>query len=960
MVGMRKGAAERVFLDWTQPLLAASADRLIARFAAGQRCDLQRIACILPTARAGRILLAMLVERCRAARLWLTPPRILTPGRMIDAVFPASIGIATTQEQVLAWASVLQRDRGRATGHLVSKPPPPRDVMAWHDLGARIVRAHEELSGEARSFMDAAACADRMGLDREGDRWRALADLAETYQQVLQSAGLTDPHDHRRRAIEGAALSADPGDTDQLILIGVFDLNGVQRQFVHALGDRVMAFVHAPAAWAGRFDDIGCLQTRMWLDDQIRIDSAQIHFVDRPEDQAREVMRALGAIGDAFGPDEVTIGLGDAALGPVVARQARWAGLSVHDAAGIRLARTPPAHLLTLAADWLDEPRFAMLAALVRHPDVERALRRRAAANDADADAAAGEWTGLLDRYFSDHLHQRLSGAWLGDPERQRRLAWLHDAVESLMAPLRTGNGAASSFDTWIEPIMQVLEGVYSNDETERPALASAALAAIEETLATLAAAPSSLQPLCHAATALRLALRAAGDHALADEPRRDQIEMLGWLELHLDPAPRLIVMGVNDGAIPAALIGDAFLPESLRTALGLVNNDRRYARDSYILQAILASRPETTLIAGRRSQTGEPLTPSRLLLACERGALVQRVREMLGGDRASSPAALSGFPPPDPKAVSGFIVPRLPADLPQPAHLRVTDFKTYLDCPYRFALSRLLGLRRCSDAALELDPRAFGALAHEALRVFGQDTEARTLTSAARIESFLLRALRDLVQNRYGHTMLPAVRVQVARLEERLRAFAERQAAWAREGWRILHSELDFEGHPPLDVPGQPPMPLYARIDRIDVHEGRRCWRILDYKTGESGDLPEQQHNHVTSAKRKHLDWFDLQLPLYHYLATRGGTGIDGSIELGYIVLPRDPADVDVHLARWTPEQLTEALERARAMVTDIRAGRFEMNRQFEAPVDDFARLCHRTILRDDDEFELDKEEPG
>jgi ATP-dependent helicase/nuclease subunit B len=40
------------------------------------------------------------------------------------------------------------------------------------------------------------------------------------------------------------------------------------------------------------------------------------------------------------------------------------------------------------------------------------------------------------------------------------------------------------------------------------------------------------------------------------------------------------VVAGLNDGLVPDAVVGDAFLPESLRERLGLKTNAARLARD--------------------------------------------------------------------------------------------------------------------------------------------------------------------------------------------------------------------------------------------------------------------------------------------------------------------------------------------------------------------------------------------
>src|SRR5204863_6658673 len=96
----------------------------------------------------------------------------------------------------------------------------------------------------------------------------------------------------------------------------------------------------------------------------------------------------------------------------------------------------------------------------------------------------------------------------------------------------------------------------------------------------------------------------------------------------------------------------------------------------------------------------------------------------------------------------------------------------------------------------------------------------------------------------RDGPDPMPAVRVQIARLEQRLRSSARFQAQHFAEGWRIKHCELKFDGDVPLDIPKQAPMPIYGKIDRIDHNEKTGAWLIMDYKTSESGHSPHFIHH--------------------------------------------------------------------------------------------------------------------
>jgi ATP-dependent helicase/nuclease subunit B len=959
----RTTAIERHWIDWDRPMLPGAAAWLIDRYRGEDGVvDMQGVLCVLPGRRAGRVLTALLAAACDEQGLAFVPPRTITPGTL-TAVLPADEApMATGAEQVFAWLEALKQCAAGEVEALLPSPPEEDDVLAWHELARTIDGLHEELAGENLTFADVPVRAECLEMFAEGDRWRALAAVARRYHDVLASCGLDDPHAAQRAQLETRGVDR----TAEIILIGVTELNAAQRAIVSAVGERATALIHAPSSLADHFDALGCVVPEAWADAEIVLDDERIAVTETPADQAQAAISAIAAFDGARAADQITIGVSDASLVGPVMLAADWAGLQVHSAAGTELRRSAPFRLLEAIAGWLADGRFASLAALVRHPDLESWLMRRTGRTAAGASRGVTDWLTLLDRYFSDHLHERPAGRWLGEPERRQRLRLVWNEVHALLSPLA---GADRPLGAWSGPVLEVLGSVYAHLEPQRAgAHERAAIAAclnLHEVLARQARVKEALQPRTDAATAIGLLLAEAATETVASDVRADQIEMLGWLELHLDPAPALILLGVNDGRIPEAVSADLFLPDALRKALGLMrSNDRRYARDAYLLQAIVRSREQMTIISGRRDARGEPLQPSRLLLACDDETLVARIRRLCaaGDDVDEEQAARAlpiGAPPCGP--VSAFTVPALPPDLPAPRSMTVTEFRTYLACPYRYALQRLIGLETVADDAAELDALQFGTLAHEVLERFGSDPEIRESDDPGEIEAYLLRALRQVQQRRYGRDPMPAVRLQMARLEQRLRRFASLQAGLRSEGWAIEHTEFTFAPETKLDIPDEEPMPIRGQIDRIDVNikTGRR--RIIDYKTGERGETPFQAHHgRKTLPKDGETVWRDLQLPLYHYLARRNG--IVGNIELAYIVLPKKADDVAVRIADWRPEHLEAAVNTARTIVRDIRAGRFVMKPEFARPLDPFARICQTFAFGDEGEIMADpdsEEEP-
>ena len=931
------GEIRREWLDWSGPALPLAARWLIEQVQRGEAglCDLSKVVCVLPGQRAGRLLLAQLLEHCEAARLRLIPPQVHTPGQMVDVLAPhREVATATSFEQILAWITALRTASPATLGPLLPHPPDDSAFMDWYHLAQTIDRLHEELAGDELSFADVAKQAQTMSMGGEADRWEALQKLHAAYCSALSEAGLHDPHEARAEAIKHA-----PGPNDRLIvLIGVLDLNAVQRAVLNWLADPITALIHAPQELADHFDEFGCVEPSAWERTTIDIDDKQIVMADRPADQAQAALRAIAAHDGRYAAQDITIGLGDESQVPVLAQAGRWAGVILHNPAGEPLSRSAPFRLWQAGADWLAERRFAHLAALLRHPDLEHWLTAR----NGNTTATAIEcWQTLLDDYFGEYLQGKCTGKWLGSPDQQQQLSIAYNAVNELFSPL--SDAVPRCLRDWCKGALDVLSAVYVNDEEESQEQEDSALieasSALRDVCADLASTAPQLCPDIDGSTALRLLLAQAGARRIPQDPRRGQIEMLGWLELHLDTAPALVVTGFTEGCVPHSLTADAFLPDALRRALGMTDNTRRYARDAYILKALLNSRQDVTIILNRRTDDDEPLAPSRLLLACPRSKLAQRVQTLCGEYETQPWVHPIGVDAPAER--SRFATPKLPTDLTAPQSMPVTWFREYLLCPYRFALRRLLKLTGRADDAAELDAGQFGSLAHQVLRMFGEDTEIADCDDAKRIASFLDSKLRALVKQRYGDHPMPAVQVQMSRLRQRLERFAEYQAQRRADGWKIERCEYELPSSSVLEVPGEKPVRITGRIDRIDRHETTNAWCIIDYKTSESAKTPDKAH------RGKNFfggEWVDVQLPLYQYLVAQHG--IDGAVSLAYFTMPKDPAGVEVRPALWNKDQLKEAIETARMVLTKIRQGAFEMNHDLGKSYDDFARICQTTAF--------------
>ena len=299
---------------------------------------------------------------------------------------------------------------------------------------------------------------------------------------------------------------------------------------------------------------------------------------------------------------------------------------------------------------------------------------------------------------------------------------------------------------------------------------------------------------------------------------------------------------------------------------------------------------------------------------------------------------------------IARALPPPRPEPLPAPlSRLRVTAFRDYLACPYRFYLRHVLKLDERDDAADEMDARHFGLLLHACLAAFARAPVAES-PDAVPIERFLRAELGRQARAQFGDELPPPLRLQVRQAGRRLDAFARWQAEQTAQGWLIQDdlSERDLEAEILVD---DLPFTLTGRLDRVDYHPSEDRYRIVDYKTGDTGQGPEAKHRGAADGDGLR-PWTDLQLPLYRTLAGANGVAED-RLEVGYVLLAADLSAVRVHPSgkheggtgyvpvRWSEEEFQNAHACAEGVIRALRAETFWPPAAPPRFADALSRLC-------------------
>ena len=904
---------KKTHLDWNEPPLASAAAWLAERFDG----DLSGVIVALPGARSGRILRERLARRVGAG---LQPPTIVTAGLLTDELLELGGVPAGRLVRTLAWERALRKLPGPVLRRIVARPPAEEDLGAWLRLAEEVRGLFGEVAADGLDFGRVAKGEELAEMIGERARWAALAEAQEAMHGELGEAGLIDPHLGRLEAIEKQRLQPSVLKLSEIVLVGVVEMNALLRRTLELCDVPQTALVFAPESSGDAFDELGCLVPEKWIEHGSHLPLEDWYVVDGPDEQARRTAQVIGGWNGAFAAEQITIGIADPEVTPFLKGRLAEQGCLARDAAGTPFSRTAPALLLEAVGAFLDGRRFSDYAAMVRHPDFDAALRKEV----SELEPAA-----IVDDYHNAHLPSRVDGEWLG-ADSGRRNRELFEVARSLWEACLALCGELAAVESCplgerVGHLRGFLVRIYGarelqpSDETDR--VLHGALRFLDDGLTEVETLPASFTRGGTASEVIGLVLRQASAQVVPPAPPKDgeaTIELLGWLELALDDAPALVVTGFENGRVPESKHGDTFLPDSLRRRLGLIDDERRLARDLYVTELLVHSRDKAVFLTGRRSLAGEPQVPSRIVFHCDRDELMPRVRRFLDG----------GVRPQRPIVTESDRRRELPRKElgPAPEAMRVTDFRLYLGSPYEYYLRRILDLESLHDDIREIDAGGFGDLGHKVLQRFGQDRRARGERDAKRIERFLSGELQDLAVETYGAHPLPAVRLQLEQLDYRLRIFAERQAARRLAGWEIREVEWSpSAGHGELAVDGAV-VQLRGRIDRIDAHP-EHGWAIWDYKTSEGLWRPETAH-------RTHDGkWRDLQLPLY-CLLVQELLDSDQPPELGYAALCREPAKIGFYAIpkEWRKsdpfdsyeEGIGDAIEAAQEVIRCIRRGEF------------------------------------
>lgn len=292
------------------------------------------------------------------------------------------------------------------------------------------------------------------------------------------------------------------------------------------------------------------------------------------------------------------------------------------------------------------------------------------------------------------------------------------------------------------------------------------------------------------------------------------------------------VMVGCDDTQLPSLSDSPMFLSAQLKKLLGCKTQEAEFIQQAMDLSQLMTSHQHWRMIWQSVGITGEPRQPSPWLQR-----LYVRHPELLKDKLEVPTTSYEAMPISQPR-------PSLPGDFVNPTSISPSAYRALRECPYRYYVTRLLGLKERSGLEAEVDLSLVGKTLHAALYDFYHGLKTQALEN----------------DNIYERTKL---------LKQRLYAISHKHfkpllevdgrwlAAWIEwetliPSWIDWHIQREQSGWVFHDGEKQVSFDLQTRfgdirvsgfVDRLDIHPQEGV-EVIDYKFSSKNSITKKKNN--------------------------------------------------------------------------------------------------------------------
>lgn len=308
-----------------------------------------------------------------------------------------------------------------------------------------------------------------------------------------------------------------------------------------------------------------------------------------------------------------------------------------------------------------------------------------------------------------------------------------------------------------------------------------------------------------------------------------------------------VVVVGCDEQQLPAFSEPPLFFSDALNRYLKSSTITAQYIQQARDLSQLLVSCKSVDLIWQSKSKSGEPLRPS---------AWIQRLQAALKNKMPwevveAKLKSYEGQSQPIQKSVS---IPDL--DLTIPTTVSPSAYKALRECPYRYYVSNLLGLRKAKEFEEGFDASLAGQTLHALLRNFFQALKTEEEKSHSAIHGgtdarrqWMIDHLMKFSEKEFERLIAGDARIlgTLRDWQKQIPSFVDWQLNREHEGWRYHDAELSIGFALTITDPDgvKQDIRIAGRADRFDIHQSdASAAAVIDYKNQKIKKITERAKN--------------------------------------------------------------------------------------------------------------------
>lgn len=342
-------------------------------------------------------------------------------------------------------------------------------------------------------------------------------------------------------------------------------------------------------------------------------------------------------------------------------------------------------------------------------------------------------------------------------------------------------------------------------------------------------------------------------------------VQVIGILESRNLDFDCIILPSMNEGIFPRRSEKDLFVNQQVRKELGLPYDKERESLYHYYYSEMISGKKEVFI--SYIEEEKRDIRSRFIDFQVDKGAVVNEV-----GKKLSSSAHKMKI-----RSVrkSSDLFKKLIHKLTKRG-LSPTNLKNYRECPYRFYLRYLLGIKEPEAVVEEADYMEWGRIVHRALCDFYKYDvpEGLTTKSLNVLKLKLHQRLDNAMRKELAQSPKMTSFLDLEIYKKRMDKFLDYEKERSKTGYTVLTDRIEEQINYSLSV-NNVKVKLYGYPDRIERENDR--YNILDYKM----TIPSRKKYEVSD------EFIEFQLPLYGMIISKGDFSLMNN--LAYYGISRD-----------------------------------------------------------------------